>query len=94
MALGTGTTAVTSTDTTLDTEVFRGAMTSFTDTDGQTVFKYFLASGSANGNTLAEAGLFTAGSGGTMYARSVLSSTIVKTSSITATFTWTCTYSE
>lgn len=50
---------------------------------------YYLGSGSANGNTLGEAGLFNAASGGTMFARVKLSPTIVKTSSIAVTFTWT-----
>lgn len=92
VAVGTGTTAVVVTDTTLQTQVLREAATEKTAASAQLTVKYYLASGSANGNTLAEAGLFTAASGGTMYVRAILSSTIVKTSAVTVTFTWTLTF--
>ena len=92
LAVGTGNTVVSTSDTALDTEVFRDTVTSTdTTTDAQIIYKYFLPSGSANGNTLAEAGIFNAGAAGTMLARVVLASTIVKTSSIAVTFTWTIT---
>ncbi len=55
--------------------------------------KYYLAAGSANGNTLREIGLFTANTGGIMIARVLLASPIVKTASVTATFTWTINFS-
>lgn len=92
-AVGTGTTAVTAGDTALVTEVHRATFTSKTKSSAQLELKYYLDTATANGNTLAEAGLFNAGSGGTMYARVVLASTIVKTSSIAVTFTWTLTWS-
>lgn len=88
-AVGTGTTAVSASQTALTTQVFRDAVTSRTSNAQQLVITYYLASGSANGNTLAEAGLFNAASGGTMFARVKLASTIVKTASIAVTFTWT-----
>lgn len=88
-AVGTGTTAVSATQTALVTEVFRAAVTSRTSNAQQLVVTYYLASGSANGNTLAEAGLFNAASTGTMFARVKFASTIVKTASIAVTFTWT-----
>lgn len=88
-AVGTGTTAVSATQTALVTQVLRDAVTSRTSNAQQLVVGYYLASGSANGNTLWEAGLFNAASGGTMFARVKLASSIVKTASIAVTFTWT-----
>jgi hypothetical protein len=89
LAVGTGTTAASAAQTTMVTEVFRDALTSTTTASKAVTFKYYLASGSANGNTLQEIGLFTASSGGTMIARAVLVSPIVKTASVTVTFSWT-----
>lgn len=89
-ALGTGTTAVQPSDTTLGTEVVREALADKNDDeDAQLVCQYYLASGVGNGNTLAEAGLFTAASGGTMYARVVLADPIIKTAAVATSFTWT-----
>lgn len=92
-ALGTGSTAVTAADTTLQTEVFRDTLTQKTASAAQLTCTYYLATGSANGNTLREAGLLTASSGGTLYARVVLASAIAKTASISVTFTWDLTWS-
>lgn len=92
-AVGTGTNAVTAADTALQTEVFRDALTKKTKDTVKLTCQYYLASGSANGNTLAEAGLFNAATAGTMYARVNLASTIVKTASIAVTFTWDLTFS-
>lgn len=92
LALGTGTATVAATDTTLGTEVFRGALTSLTASAGKLTAVYYLGTGSANGHTLSEAGLFTASSGGTLYARALLASTIAKTAAISATFTWELTF--
>jgi hypothetical protein len=92
LALGTGTGAVAATDTTLGTEVFRGALTSLTAAAGKLTAVYYLGTGSANGNTLSEAGLLTASSGGVLYARALLASTIAKTAAISATFTWELTF--
>ena len=87
---GTGTTAATAGDTALGGELARDAFTSKVGTGAQQqVYTYYLTSGTANGNTLGEVGLFNAASGGTMLARAVLSPTIVKTASIAVTFTWT-----
>ena len=88
-AVGTGTAAATAGDTALGTEVFRAAVTGRTSNSQQLVVSYYLPSGSANGNTLTEAGLFNAASVGTMFARVKLASSIVKTASIAVTFTWT-----
>lgn len=88
-AVGTGAAAVAAGDTTLSTEVFRAAVTSRTSNAQQLVVSYYLASGSANGNTLTNAGLFNSASSGTMFARVKFASSVVKTSSIAVTFTWT-----
>jgi hypothetical protein len=87
---GAGTNAVAAGDTALQTEVARDTLTSKTGTNAQQqVFTYYLGSATANGNTLGEAGIFNAASGGTMLCRVKLSPTIVKTASIAVTFTWT-----
>lgn len=92
LAVGTGTTAVAASDTILGTEVYRDALISLTAAAAKLTAVYYLGTGSANGHTLAEAGLFTAASGGTMYARALLASTIAKTAAITVTFTWELTF--
>jgi hypothetical protein len=86
---GTGTNAVTAGDTALQTQVARATFTTKTSNAQQQVFTFYLGSATANGNTLAEAGIFNAASGGTMLCRVKLSPTIVKTASIAVTFTWT-----
>lgn len=87
---GTGTNAVAAGDTALQTEVARDTLTSQTGTNAQQqVYTYYLGSLTGNGNTLGEAAIFNAASGGTMLCRVKLSPTIVKTASIAVTFTWT-----
>jgi hypothetical protein len=87
---GTGTNAVAAGDTALQTQVARDTLTSKTGTNAQQqVYTYYLGSGTGNGNTLAEAGIFNAASGGTMLCRVRLNPTIVKTASVAVTFTWT-----
>lgn len=87
--VGTSATAVAASDTALGAQVLRDTLTQKTKNSAELIVTYYLASGSANGNTLREAGLFNAGAGGSMYARVVLASAIVKTSAIAVTFTWT-----
>lgn len=87
-AVGTSATAASAAQTTLVAETFRAAVTSRTSDAQKLTVKYYLPSGSGNGATLAEVGLFNHVSAGTMFARAVLSSTIAKTSAITVTFTW------
>lgn len=89
--VGTSNTAAAAGQTDLVASVHSNSVTSKTKGSQSLVVKYFLSSGSANGNTLREAGIFNAT--GTMYARVVLASDIVKTSSISVTFTWTLTWS-
>lgn len=71
MAIGTGTTAVTASDTTLETEVFpdasnnRGLVSSRTKpTDGQVRFQMSLTSGQGNGHILTEVGLLNSDTSG------------------------------
>ncbi len=89
---GTGSTAAASSDTDLGTHVARAAVTGKTATSKTLTVTYYLPTGTANGNTLREIGLFNAAAAGTMYARAVLASAIVKTATISVTFTWTLTW--
>ena len=91
-ALGTSATAVAASDTTLVAEAYRDALTSTTASSAQLTCKYYLASGSGNGSTYREAGLLTASSGGTLYARALLASAIVKTAASAYTFQWDLTF--
>lgn len=88
-ACGTGATAIAGTDTTLEGEVTREAVTSTTSpTSKSRQIKYYLSSTVGNGNTIRKVGLFTAASLGTLFAAALLSSSIAKTSAIAVTFTW------
>lgn len=69
VALGTGTTAPAATDTALQNEIFRDAITQKVKDVAKLTVKYYLGTQYANGYTLAEAGLFNAATGGVMYAR-------------------------
>lgn len=86
---GTDNTSVTLADVALNAQVARDTITSFTSDNGQLTVKYYLASTAGNGNTIKEIGLFTASVAGTMYARYVLESSVVKTSAVAVIFTWT-----
>lgn len=92
-AIGTGSTTASAADTALVTEVWRDAFTSKTTSTASISIKYFLTSTTANGNTIREAGLFNASTGGEMYARVVLTDAIAKTASIAVLFSWTLTWS-
>ncbi|MFA5313159.1 MAG: hypothetical protein WC375_07595 [Methanomassiliicoccales archaeon] len=91
IGVGTGTNSPSSTDTTLGTEVFRAAITAATAAAQKLTITYTLPSASANGNSLTEAGLFTASSSGTMYARAT-HSLIAKTSDKVISYTWELTW--
>ena len=90
VAVGTGTTGAVDSDTTLQTEVFRGAVTKITKNSSFLDIFYYLPSTAANGSTLTEAGIFNASSGGSMFARAIYTG-ISKTSSIAVTYDWTLT---
>lgn len=88
VALGTGTTAAAATDTALQTEVYRDLVTLFTPSAAALNIQLYVSTAQANGSTLAEAGLLSASSSGTLYARSLFASTIAKTSAIAITVSW------
>lgn len=94
LAIGTGSTAATVTDTTLGAEVDRNALSSSSASAGVVTYKAFFSKSEANGNTIAEVGLFDAASSGNMFCRSVLSSTVAKTASVSLSITWTITLAD
>jgi len=94
IGIGTGSTAAAVSDTTLGTEVDRNALTSAAASAGVITFKAFFSKSEANGHTIAEVGLFDAASSGNLFCRSVLSSTVAKTSSVSLSVTWTLTFAD
>lgn len=86
MAIGTNNTAVQATDTTLNTELDRNALTSRTDSGNVITYVADWAAGDGTG-AIVEAGIFNAASAGTMLARTVFS-TINKGASDTLQITW------
>ena len=96
IAVGTDNTAPVAGDTLLGTEVFRKAIT-FTDIDDNSVsFECFLGSTEANGNTLAEAGLFNNmfDDRQEMFSRVLITPTIAKDAETTATIAWVLTFTR
>lgn len=91
MAVGTGTTAAASGDTTLETQAAIVALTSTTVTDNAVAYVATFGAGTGTG-ALTEAGIFNASSSGTMLCRTVFS-VINKGASDTMTVTWTVTIS-
>lgn len=97
-AVGTSSGTFTAASSQLNAEVFRDSWTARTKSDGQTAYKYFLGTGSANGQTLKEAGIFgnaasTAANNGTLYAAATYSG-IAKTTAIGITYTWTLSWAD
>lgn len=90
-AVGTGSAAVTATDTALGAEVLRLPIQTKTKDAAKLQIMQYLSSTQANGNTLTEAGLFNDPAAGTMYAR-VVHAGIVKTSALAVTYTWDLTW--
>jgi hypothetical protein len=88
-ALGTDTTAPLIGNQALGTEVYRDSITQFVDESATLKVKYYLPASQANGNTIGEAGIFNSAAGASMFNHVLISPTIVKTSSIAVTFTWT-----
>jgi hypothetical protein len=86
---GSDATATAAGQTALLAQIARDTITASTPTSKTRTITYFLGPNVGNGNTIREIGLFSAAVGGSMYARAVLAAEIVKTSSITVTFTWT-----
>ena len=87
-AVGTDGTTTTDSMSALQSEIFRNSITRLDLENNKLVVNYFLASNEANGNTIQEAGIFNAASGGTMYAR-VIQSAIEKNENISITYSWT-----
>ena len=92
--VGTSSTAVAAGDTDLGAIIGAGrdVLTDINSASGQLTVKYYLNSSTGNGSTLREAGIFNASSGGALFARAVHSA-IVKTSSVTVTYSWLITIS-
>lgn len=91
MALGTGTTAAAAGDTALGAEAGRAGLTSATVFNNEVTYSATFAAGVATG-AITEAGIFNAGSSGTMLARTVFSP-VNKGASDSITVTWTVTVS-
>lgn len=94
IAIGTGTTAVAVTDTAMETEVDRNALTATTDSSGVVTFQCFFSKSEANGSTISEVGLFDAASSGTLICHAILGATVVKDNTISITVTWTITFAD
>jgi len=89
IALGTDSTTPQVSDIALGVEYYRQVITDRQNATVQVIYKLFVSTGSANGQTIREVGLFNAPAGGFMFARAVLSQPIVKTTAITLTVAWT-----
>jgi hypothetical protein len=87
MAVGTGSTAAASGDTTLETEAGRVALTSTTQTNEDVVYVATFSAGTGTG-ALTEAGILNGASGGTLLCRTVFS-TVNKGASDSLQITWT-----
>lgn len=81
LAVGNDDTAPSSTNTSLNNEVYRTSYTNSTDNGSSVKISTYIGSGGANGYTIKEVGYFTANSGGLMLNHSILSSYIAKDSS-------------
>ena len=90
IAIGTDGTAVADAQETL-TEVFRKAvtrrLTGEASGNPEAIWQLFIDTTEANGNTLKEAGIFTLGAGGKLWARVVYTG-IAKTSASAVTMNW------
>ena len=91
MAVGTGSTAASSADTALGTQLARVALASTTVTDNSISYVATFPAGTGTG-ALTEAGTFNASSGGTMLCRTVFA-VINKGAGDSMTVTWTVTIS-
>jgi hypothetical protein len=89
IALGIGTTPPQVSDVALDGEYYRQSITDRQNATTQVIYKLFVSTGSANGQTIRELGLFNAPASGFMFARAILAQPIVKTTAITLTVAWT-----
>jgi len=91
VAIGTGNTAAANTQTALVSEVHRNANATFTRANNVLTVTASFGDGDGEG-LIAEAGLFNASSGGTMFARSLLSPARQKNTADTIDITWDLTF--
>ena len=91
MAIGTGSSAAASGNTTLGTEAARQSLTSTTVNNNAVSYVASFAAGTGTG-AITEAGILNAGSGGTLLCRTVFS-VVNKGASDSMTITWTITIS-
>lgn len=91
MAIGSGNTAAAAGNTALGTELGRVALTSTTVTNNQTVYVASFPAGVGTG-AVTEAGIFNAGSAGTMLCRTVFA-VVNKEAGDSMSITWTVTIS-
>ena len=91
MAIGTGTSAAASGNTTLGTQAARVALTSTTVTSNAVAYVCSFAAGTGTG-AITEAGILNGASGGTLLCRTVFS-VVNKGASDSMTITWTVTIS-
>lgn len=87
-AVGTNNTAPAAGQTALLGEVYRQVVSQRDKASAQIVHRCFVPTTAGNGNTLQEAALFNASSGGSMFSR-VIHDPIVKTNTVSITHTWT-----
>lgn len=96
VALGTGTSAPADTDTVLGNEVYRNVITQKSILASTIIWKFFVPSVNANGNTLSEACI--SNSSGQFPVMPILSrvthTPFLKTPNITVTYTWVHTLSQ
>ena len=90
-AVGTDATSPAAAQVALGAEVFRDQISQRTKQTASLIIKFVVGSQQANGQTLREAGLFNAISGGTMYAR-VTPDPVSKTDAILVVYTWTLSF--
>ena len=88
VAVGTNSDATVEGDRDMGAEVARLEITQREAQSGAVFVRHYLPSTEANGVDLAEAGIFTASSGGIMFARTTHAA-ISKTSSVSITYEWT-----
>jgi len=88
IAVGSGSSTPDSGDTTLESEIARKAAENKSRSGNTVYVNVWFGSTEGNGYTWAEAGLFNAGSGGTMFSRALFNPTVEKTSDKVVLVEW------
>lgn len=91
-AVGTGTTAATTSDTSLETETYRANVSAEEGGSSGATFRFVLPSTACNGTTITEIGLLQYDD--TLLARAILDTPITKTSGKAVAFVWNWTFME